>query len=246
MTQPNSTQLSEVKILRLLDEASAGEWPVFRAVRSALTYHALRLLAFRVPGQERFAIVFDYLVGSTEDELCLLRTVVSNDGEVFSWRSAELYLEEPWDPEEENCLVGPTCEVELTAADLEQYAPPLATESVRKEMLYTLLVRRYLHEDPDAFWIDPQELVTALHSDFDLSGHELLLEAREFEHVVGTKWVEDSPSETESTWAVLPSQSPVYQSLARAIVASDASLFDPGVSNLHWKLHVDSALSRHA
>lgn len=88
-----------------------------------------------------------------------------------------------------------------------------------------LILRAFLAADPERTW-SPQDLKYLAQSVVEKG--KVLLVCDAFEHVgVG-------PGEPG---AVRPSESPVFRSLAEAIVAKDPSLFQPGTSNLDWRLH---------
>ena len=92
---------------------------------------------------------------------------------------------------------------------------------------FNLRLRAYLARFPDAFWVDPKKVVRHLSLGKD---PKVLVVSTAFEHVVG-------PEQDRAPWDVLPSASPVYRSLARALVKGDAKAFKPGKSNLDWRLH---------
>jgi hypothetical protein len=82
---------------------------------------------------------------------------------------------------------------------------------------------------PAAFWVDPKRVVKHLRLGND---PKIIVVSTAFEHVVG-------PGPDRAPWDTLPSASPVYQSLARALVKGDAKAFKPGESNLDWRLHAN-------
>lgn len=237
-----ASDLSEESVIALLDGETQGEWPVFRSEEVRLAYHALRLIVFRKPKGDGYAIILETLLGAEEGKLYLLRSIVSPDAVVLAEDrgDAELYLERRWNPTGENVIVGPAGEVTVAAEDLEALEPKRATVSVQEDMLYTLLVRAYLQAEPTAFWASEDVLRSRLAADFDLNGYEHFLEFIAFEHVVGTTWIAGDPGDIDAAWRKLPSESETYRSLAQAIVAGDASLFVPGKSNLDWRLHLDA------
>lgn len=236
------SELTEESVLGALDAETEGEWPIFRSDEERLAYHALRLVVFRKPEGDSYAIVLEALLGGQERDLRLLRTVVSPDGAVLAddRSGAELYLEGSWNPEGENVIVGPAGEVTVTMNDLLALEPQRATVGAQVDMLFTLLVRAYLSAEPNAVWADVDILRRKLAPDFDLAGYEPFLQSTSFEHVVGTTWVQGDPDGIDLVWRRLPRASATYCSLAKAIVAGDPTLFEPGESNLSWRLHLDA------
>jgi len=239
------SELSETSVLEVLDAETQGEWPIFRSDEERLAYHALRLIVFRKPKGDGYAIVFEALLGAKEGQLQLLRTIVSPQGGVLAddRGGAELYLEKRWNPEGENVIVGPAGEVTVTAQDLEALEPNRATVGAQRDMLFTLLVRAYLNAEPHGIWPNGVVLRRRLGPDFDLDGYELFLESTAFEHVVGRTWIQGDPDGIDAVWRKLPSESPTYCSLAKAIVLGDLHLFEPGQSNLDWRLHLDAPVA---
>jgi hypothetical protein len=95
---------------------------------------------------------------------------------------------------------------------------------------FSLMLRAYLTDHPGAFWGDPHEAAALL----GLGGHtEVVVVSTAFQHCVGKAGPEAYPL----AWKAKPSASPVLRSLARAIVAGDASLFEPGEPDLDFRLH---------
>lgn len=239
-----SSELSENSILEVLDAETHGEWPIFRSEEVRLAYHALRLVVLRKPPGPQgdgYAIVLENLVGGSAKELRLLRTIISPSGGVLASDTgdAKLHLESPWDPMGENVIVGPAGEVTVTGNDLRALEPKRATVGVQEDMLFTLLVRAYLEAAPAGFWPSIDALRWRLAPDFQLEGYALFLESTSFQHVVGTTWVGE-PDGIDAAWRKLPSESSVYRSLAKAIVAGNPHLFEPGESNLSWRMHLDA------
>ncbi len=115
--------------------------------------------------------------------------------------------------------------------------PGRATTRPLDDMRWTLLVRAYLARYPDAYWANDDEVIDMSLVD----DGEILLATTAFEHVTGPHDADVDPDSVDRRWARLPSESAVYESLAAAIVAGDASRFEPGESNLDWRLHLGPA-----
>ena len=240
-----SVALTEESVLRVLDSAcDDGEaWPVFRAVHPDRAYQALRLVVYRQTEGDGWVTILECLEGSSQESLCLKRYVQTPSRQNLLTRSgnAELFVDGDWEDDAENTVVGPCGDLALSAADLQGFEPRRATASGARDLRFTLLVRAYLEENPGAFWPDEGELRKDLSWDgLELDGFDVLLESTAFEHVVGNASDEFDRAGIDARWRKLPSESLVYQSLARAIVARDASLFEPGESNLSWRLHLDA------
>lgn len=240
-----SPQLTEADVLAALDAGSrdGGSWPIFRTTHPDRAYHSMHLLVFRQKAGDGFWVVFETLEGSDAASLCLKRYVHSSTARGILNRSgeAELFLDGEWDPNGDNVVVGPMGDEILNQRDLLGLEPERATADDVGEILFTLLVRGYLERNPRAFWSDEGELRRDLAFEgIELQDHEVLLHAHTFEHVVGTAGAEMDPEGIDTQWRKPPSESPVFQSLARAIVKRDASLFQPGQSNLDWRLHLDA------
>jgi hypothetical protein len=152
-------------------------------------------------------------------------------------------------------VVGPAGPLVLKNAMIEarDLRPGWVTGRGVRSSRYSMRLRAYLAEHPGAFFGDAREAASALQigEDFDI-----IVESTAFEHVIG-RWeipieglsAEEArevgllaasmraPLAHDAPWRIQPSESPVFQSLARAIVARDGSLFRPGASNLDWRLH---------
>jgi hypothetical protein len=238
-------ELTAAAVLQSLDVGcQEGEtWPIFRTLHPDRAYQAMRMVVFRQEEGEGYWIVFETLEGSDEASLCLKRYVHGLTEHRLLNRSseAELFLEGEWEDSGENTLVGPWGEESVNEQRLLGLEPARATARDVENMRFTLLVRAYLEACPGAFWSDE----AMLRRDLDLEGidvedYEVFLDSDAFQHVVGTAGAEMDPEGIDAAWRKLPSESPVYQSLARAMVAGDPSLFEPGVSNLDWRLHLDA------
>lgn len=237
--------MAEADILDALDEAcrARDSWPVFRARHPDRAYHSLRSLVFRQRGGDGWLLLFECLEGSSEDAFCLKRYVVARSGSFLLDRSgrASLFLMGGWDDAGDNEIMGPCASVVVRLTDLLALEPRRATAEDASDMLFTLLVRAYLTENPTAFWTQESGLRAACASEgIDLGEYRVLLDSTEFEHIVGHAEDEFDPDGIDSKWRILPSASLTYQSLARALVGRDESLFEPGPSNLSWRLHLDA------
>lgn len=93
-----------------------------------------------------------------------------------------------------------------------------------------LLVRAYLAAHPGSLSPALSDTVAALSGKLE----DIFLVTDAFEHVLGPAGEGEPPP--LDRFAVLPSESPTYRSLARALAADDPSLFVPGPSNLDHRL----------
>lgn len=219
-----SFELTSDAILAQLDRSCAhGEsWPVFSARHPDRACHALRLVVFREREGDGWTIVFESLEGSSAKSLCVRR--YAHSATLFAWLDAtgraELFVDVARSDATSLVLVGPAGEMRVAPA------------SDARDPSFTLLVRAYLDENPDAFWSDEAVLRDALELEgFSVEGYELFLTSTVFEHVVGTQPSDGAASDLDTRRRIQPSESAVYRSLARALVERDSSLFEPGVSH---------------
>jgi hypothetical protein len=101
---------------------------------------------------------------------------------------------------------------------------------------FAVLLRAYLAKFPQAFWGNAREAAALLQLDGDF---EVVVDCDAFEHVLGQLGEDEAPGPDayDAAWRIDQDGSETYQSLARAICASDPSEFEPGTSNLDWRLH---------
>lgn len=237
--------LTEADVLGALDAGCRGEeaWPVFVTLHPDRAYHALRLVASRHPARDDWFVVFECVEGSSVESFCVKRYVHCPLGSFLLDRSGlpSLFVEGPWRASGENVLVGPHGPLSVTADELRLLAPQQSTARHVRDMRFTLLVRAYLRSHPQAFWSEETGLWGALEREgFGITDHELILESLAFEHVVGQASDAFDLEGVDGRWRKMPSQSPVYQSLARVLVTRTRDFFWSGTSNLDWRLHLDS------
>ena len=233
------TALSETLVESGLDQSaeSGGGWPTFFQADSSLAYQSLRLVVLREEEGDGWVVLFERLEGSTLDELCISRyasSLVFGNGILPVRPSCELFLDADWDEDGDNALVGPEGELSVNRELLSTFEPLRATASDVDDLHETLLIRAYLDYAPTAFWTDPDELA----DDLGLEGYAVLLVSDGFQHTVPPDSEEEDPEGVDAHLRGLPGESPVFKSLTRAIAARDPSLFEPGESNLHWRLHL--------
>lgn len=259
----SSTRLDERVVLWTLSTgAGRSDWPELHAADPDRAYHALRLIAVRQRLGEGFWILFQRLEGSDPGSLrietwCYGTESIGPRGtqEVpfyVDYLDQEDLPRESLPPEVERnpydieglTVTGPAGPLTLTSAmitDLD-LRPNLATASDASPSRLVLLLRAYLAVHPGSLWDDPRSAPEALLSGPDYLGDDdfdVLVVSDAFEHVLGPTGADDA-SRPDGRWRIDPASSPVFRSLARAIVARDGSLFEPGESNLDWRLHAGS------
>lgn len=241
------TRLESSLVLWMLDRAcgDSESWPYFYGLNHERAYHALRLVAARRKNSDEWFVLFECLEGSLLDggrarSLYIRRYIVKADGSAGLLRGVgfpnlEIESEGPLGV----VFSGPLGSVTLDAAKAESYLPQQATAQDVEDMKETLGVRAYLAECGLPFPSLP-DLFEAIGKGDEFAEYDVLVDSTAFEHVVGTAGIEYDPVGIDAKWRLLPSQSAVYRSLAEAIADRDAGKFQPGTSNLDWRLHVDA------
>ena len=237
--------VSEESILAALDDSCRGgeSWPVFFAVHPDRAYHALRLVVFTETDGNGWLVVFECLEGSYEETLCVRRYVQTAPVQTLLDHvgGAELFVDGAWQNGAENTLLGPCGDLSVSDEALLDLEPLRSTATDAHDLHFTLLVRAYVQQNPEAFWSDADALLQAIVDEGgDVDGYDVLFESSAFEHILGPAGAEYDPDGIDAQWRKLPSESAVYQSLARAIVARDGDTFEPGESNLDWRLHLEA------
>ena len=234
--------LEATDILATLDSAcrQSDGWPVFFGQEPDRAYHALRMIAVRAREGNDWAVLFEVLEGSSKDHLLDCRYLVSShrgSGCLESdLVSVELYEDEGASDGEQITVCGSWGGVQVTADMRAELEPERSTAAKTQDMRFSLIVRAYLAENPE-FWLPEISRTVAC---IQLEHPEVVAVSVAFEHILGPAGAEYDPDGIDAQWRKLPSESAVYRSLARAIVARDASAFEPGESNLDWRLHLDA------
>jgi hypothetical protein len=227
------TALTDQAILERLDDAAnAGDWPVFYYnVDGRVEYFAMRLVAARAQTGDAWGVVIQTLCGSYPDALRIDQLVYGSevaevsaecadieqvdwDGDGFhgatvtGWAD-ELVLDEGL-IDEQDLRFGRCCEI--------GYHP-----------YRVAVIRAYLAANPE--WWPPAKDALAV---MGLGKAEIIADTTRFQHVLGSNARVGTP---DSPWEIMPSESRTYRSLAKAIAARDPSAFEPGESNVDWRLH---------
>jgi hypothetical protein len=225
--------LTEQAILERLDDAAnAGEWPIFYYnVDGRLEYFAMRLVAARAQTGDAWGVVIQSLCGSYPDAMRIDQMVYGSeiadtnaecadieqvdwDGDGFHGATVtgwgdELVLDEGL-IDEHDLRYGRCCEV--------GYHP-----------YRVAVIRAYLAANPE-WWPPATDALEVM----GLGKATIIADTAAFEHVLGPNARVGTP---DSPWEILPSESRTYRSLAAAIAARDPALFEPGDSNVDWRLH---------
>ena len=233
------------EVLTKLDAiANGGNWPRFDAPLGTFEYHAMRMVVVQeCGGDEDWGVAFECVHGDFLDpgadnayaaNVSTYVIIPSDPYGIRMQRELPLTITSPSTRDltslriEGTTIVGPRGPMHCTDA-------MLAELDLRPGMLcggcdggavdsnLIVLIRAYLTCHPDAFWGD---VPRAFGSPCDV-----VLESASFEHVVGRH-----EGAGDGAFDIAPSESPTFRSLAEAIVAGDATLFTPGVSNLDWRL----------
>lgn len=231
--EKRSRGLSEETILELLDEkATEGLWPLFYyKADGRLEYFAMRLVVARAGKGDGWGIVFQRLAGSYPEAL-RVEQFAYGSGVGDPYVDAADCLQVEWEGEG---FHGAT----VTPGDFELDEGMIDEKDLRfgrcVEIGYhpyrVAVIRAVLAHDPDAFWPKDKAALEVLGLG---KGAKVLFTSTAFHHVIGPNGREGAP---ERPWEILPSASPVFQSLAKAIVDKDPTAFQPGESNLDWRLH---------
>jgi hypothetical protein len=239
------------EILAKLDELAAhGNWPRFDSALGTFEYHAMRLVAVTERGgDEDWGLAFecvygDFLVPVDEHELspyaANVSTYVIIPKDAYGRRDARgLPLSIRDDDARDGASLsidgitidGPAGALACTDAMIADYdlRPGMlcgGCEGGATDSNLILLIRAYLARYPGSLW---QDVSAAFGAECDV-----VVVSDAFEHVVG---VGDPDAPNTGPFAVKPSASTTYQSLAEALVAGEPSRFVPGRSNLDWRLH---------
>jgi hypothetical protein len=241
-----STKVTAKQILAKLDEmANRGLWPRFDAPLGTFEYHAMRMVAVvERGGDQDWGVAFECVLGDfLDDEDCpsnygaTVSTYVIIPAEPFGRREARLLPLRVQSEREVSSLSIEGVTVEGPAGDVACSDAMIAEYDLRPGMLcggcdggatdsnFVLLIRAYLARHPGSLWGD----VTPVFG----GACDVLVECDAFEHVLGTAVA--ARDAATAAYAINPSASPTYRSLADALASGDASRFVPGASNLDWR-----------
>jgi hypothetical protein len=238
-------KLTAEAILTQLDGCWSGEtpttfasWPYFSTGVSRETdeYHALRMIAVRGSGAQ-WGLIFQRLAGVP------LHPQEPAEVQFFSYGSdCELgqdhgppyrlvQVEDPSGAGIEGVVVkGRRGQLTLEDQMVESLdlRPGQSVEPHGAHHRANLILRAYNTHFPDAVWRsqDPKYFVSER---VGFERGKVLFVAETFAHAGARP---DQPG------ALRPSESPTFRSLAEAIATKKPAVFEPGVSNLDWRLHV--------
>jgi hypothetical protein len=239
------TELDEPCILVTLDAAmSNDEWPDLFSADADHAYHAMRLVAVRARTGDGWGIAFERIQGADVDSAAT-QPFLYGSNVVSGHREADdlpftIYVEkedddnadvEGFDGVEVEGPAGSLVLKESMLKDLD-LRPGLATARRVSSDKLSLMLRAYLAKHPGVFWSDAHEAASWLQLG-ESDEFEVIAVSDAFEHCVGP----DGPAAYPELWKAKPSESAMFQSLVRAIVKRDGSLFEPGESNLDFRLH---------
>ncbi len=224
--------------------AEMGLWPSLFSDRPETAYHAMRLIAVRAIEGDGWGVIFERIEGASSESAtvrsCLYGPYLN--GARVAWEPNESlpfsYQDDAKDRRENSMELdgvhvdGPAGASDLSTSMIAErdLRPGLATAEGVTSSRFSLILRAYLSEHPEAFWREPGELVPLLVLGEDA---EVLFVSETFQHCVG----EAGPEVYPSAWKIRPEVSVAFRSLAKALVARDPALFEPGESNLDFRLH---------
>ena len=213
-------------ILKVLDAAAIADsdhrldWPDFEAYASNFTYHAMRVIAARSRTGDDWGIVFEVVLGDLPGRPPRVRWPAAIQQFYYGSRvrSGGSYLEDA------RPLRVPKAAVTSREIERLDLRPRMAGREPPDSWPFVLAVRAALARDRAAFWNSPAMAIEAL----DLGPRaQIIVACDAFAHVVGRG---------HGKPVGLPSKSPTYRSIARAIVDRDPARFDPGKPNTDWRL----------
>lgn len=229
-------------ILQLLDRAAQGisnsVWPWFHwGLDGRCEYFGLRLIVVVAPDEGGdWGIVFERLQGSAPGTFQITRFAYGPRAKGGSDIEHGLPLRFDIEGGGAHVFHGSTAITDYGEFPLDEslfahhdLLPGFHTEEGSFSER-AVAIRAFLEANPGVLWPSPEGALAAS----GLPDGEILLVSEEFQHAAGPA---NLPGVQERPWHILPSQSPVFQSLAEAIEARDASLFEPGESNLDFRLH---------
>jgi hypothetical protein len=230
------TAVSVDAILAELGTASEQSWPVFHAnVDGRLEYFGQRVIAVRAPQGDGWAIVFERMQGSDPDMFQIARyaygpyTTNGLDFDQFHGLDFELAGEDDAPVFRGSIATGPAGALRIDESIFARHdlRPGRNTEhgswSAR-----AIAIRAYLAEHPGCYWPPADEALGAS----GLPDGEVLFVADAYQHPCYAAADED-----EHPWQIGVAESPVMRSLIDAVIARDPARFEPGDSNLDWRLH---------
>ncbi|MBK7195510.1 MAG: hypothetical protein IPH80_23750 [Myxococcales bacterium] len=230
------TAVSIDAILAELGAASEQSWPVFHAnVDGRLEYFGQRVIAVRAPQGDGWAIVFERMQGSDPDMFQIARyaygpyTTNGLDFDQFHGLDFELAGEDDAPVFRGSIATGPAGALRIDESIFARHdlRPGRNTEhgswSAR-----AIAIRAYLAEHPGCYWPPADEALGAS----GLPDGEVLFVADAYQHPCYAAADED-----EHPWQIGVAESPVMRSLIDAVIARDPARFEPGDSNLDWRLH---------
>ncbi len=236
---------SAAEILEKLDHiANHGVWPRFDGPLGTFEYHAMRLVAVTERGGDGdWGIAFECVYGDFLDEetdnpyAANISTFTIIPGDPYGTRTSRalplsIRCDGERDPSslhiEGITVCGPAGDLRCTDSMIAEYdlRPGMlcgGCDGGATDSNLILLIRAYLARFPGSLWHD----VTATFG----GACDVVLVSDAFEHVLGAH----VPNRPSGPFAIDPSASTTYRSLADALVAGDASRFVPGESNLDWR-----------
>jgi hypothetical protein len=181
------------------------------------------MLVARERGSETWGIVFERLEGAGRDDFRVHRVMYNirrGSGETEEEPSFQSFGSNGAASNGAVARVrGPAGELAVTRALIEErdLRPGWVTAEGVASSRFSVLVRAYLSEHPQAFWLGADEAAALLSFDGEA---QILVDTDAFEHTLGSA-----------------DEAAAFQSLARAVAARDPSQFDPGTPNTDWRLH---------
>jgi hypothetical protein len=233
-------------VLNHLDAMVHEDWLTFRGI-SAFEPHAMRLVVLRERATGDWGLVFEQICGEILDPDLPVGIGVATKihGPSVPAHAVNVPFRRPvaltaTDHDRRSLslegvvLTGPrgTLRIEQAFLAAHDLRPGFVAnfDGLTESPADVLLVRAYLAAHPGSLFPALSDTVAALSGNLE----DIFLVTDAFEHVLGPAGGGEPPP--LDRFAILPSESPTYRSLARALAADDPTLFIPGPSNLDHRL----------
>jgi hypothetical protein len=238
------------QILAALDKSAggaAGDWPLFDTGIEddpwTWEYFELRVLAVRSASSDDWGIVFERVSGSYDryEKTRVQRYLYGSTVKEPGWDTGRDILVKFRCEREPDAANGEKLGIDVDGVTVTGARGPLvldAKQIAERDLKpgygsefegdpgFNLRLRAYIDRFPGAFFAEAGDLVGLL----GIGDAAVVCDSTAFAHVVGKRAGKADRNR-------LPSKSSTYQSLAKAIATRDPAAFEPGASNLDFRLH---------